>query len=101
MKLAQHWEKWLESEKKIIENTLTWYAYHTRILILISAILSEMEIQANVSSQSIVYKEQPCAIHTGYTSPSLSCLPVVKEMNKKGIITQIIALTLSPGANSM
>lgn len=67
MKLAQHWEKWLESEKKIIENTLTWYAYHTRILILISAILRGMEIQANVSSQSIVYKEQPCAIHTGYT----------------------------------
>lgn len=39
-------EKIAGEEKKIIENTLSWYAYHTRILILASTILSEMEIQA-------------------------------------------------------
>lgn len=57
-----------EGEKKIIENTLSWYAYHTRTLILASTGSSATEIQAIlwfiVSSPAIVPREEVCVTHT-------------------------------------
>lgn len=63
------WEKITgEEKKKISENTLSWYAYHTGILILASAILSEMEIQAIlwfiVTSPAVVPGEEVCVART-------------------------------------